>query len=396
MTKSITLEVLNEASQAGGPSALTSVTQLRPAGGEQATISPAKYTSRAGATYVFEDRFIGGEKVRTVLIDSRSSSANRLEDALAQAVAEGHPLLSLMPCIEVSYDRGNGDIETYADYELPHRSVDAHVRLGQVDGTPVTAHPAYRAARNATPRNLWDMFSLSPISTLFGIWDSTRKAKQLRIPSAVVGEIIGVVQNAQPTRRSGARVDPVGASVLLDPEVARELAEAQAEDLNTKKLEGFRKAKTRVRGSEFVIGAIPPGTETIDGIAASDIIRTHVLSFATLRRLSFGKGADGDAAIRALLSALALNTLARSDSELYLRANCHLVESSPSAVTLDRRQGETESFAALTVAEADALLEAAYKQANRMAGVDWRGQRFEVVGSTAIVAGASDDETPEP
>ncbi len=393
MTNSLTLDVLNEASRPGGPSALTSITRLRPAGGEWATIAPAKYTTRAGnATYVFEDRFIDGQRVRTVLIDSRSSSANRLEDALAQAIAEGHSLLSKMPSVRVSYDLGGGDVTSLADYELPHRVVDAHVRLGTIDGAPVTAHQAYRAARNATTRNLADLLALSPLSVLFGLWDSTRKAKQLRIPSAIVGEIIGVVGDARPTHRSGARVDPVGASVLLSPDDARALAETQAHDFNTKKLDGLRKAKGKVKGSEFVIGAIPPGTEAIDGIAASDIIRSHVLSFSALRRLGFGAGVEGDAAIRALLAALALNALARSDSELYLRANCHLVESAPSEVTLDRRQGETESFSALTVVAADELLQAAHEQAHELAGIAWTGQTLEVDGHPAIVAGASDDE----
>lgn len=392
MAHTITLTHLNEASHAGGPSALTSRTSLCPAGGHMASISPAKYTSRQGASYVYEDRFNErGEQIRTVLIDSRSSSANRLEDALAQAIFDDHSLLSKMPSIRVSYERGGDDSETYHEYELPHRLVDAHVRLGTVEGEPVTAHPVYRAARNSSLRDLGALLTLSPLSVLFGIWDSTRKARQLRIPSSVVGEIIGVVGSARETRRSGARVDPVGASIVIDPADAKALAETQAEDLNPKKLDGLRKAKSPVRGAEFVIGAIPPGTEALDGIAASEIIRTHVLSFSSLRRLGFGKGPEGDAAIRALLAALALNALARSDSELYLRANCHLVESAPSEVRLDRRQGETESFTALTVAEADVLLDAAYEQASRLAGIEWSGQVLDIDGNPAIVSGASDD-----
>lgn len=203
MSRVISLNELNEAARPGGPSALTSRTRLRPAGGQSASISPAKYTSRSGATYVYEDRFIDDEKVRTVLIDARSSSANRLEDALAQAILDGHPLLSRMPSVRVSYDLGDGQIETYCDYELPHRLVDAHVRLGSVDGQPVTGHEPYRAARNSTLRDLGAVLALSPVSVLFGLWDSTRKARQLRIPSSVVGEIIGVVGDARETRRSG-------------------------------------------------------------------------------------------------------------------------------------------------------------------------------------------------
>ena len=171
------------------------------------------------------------------------------------------------------------------------------------------------------------------------------------------------------------------------------MAEAQSDDLNAKKLDGFRRAKGAVKGSEFVLGAIPPGTDAVDGIAATDIIRSHVLSFSTLRRLAFGKGVEGDIAIRALLAAMALSALARSDSELYLRVNCHLVEKAPTAVTLDRRQGESTTFRALTVAEADALLAEAYAFAHEVANVDWSGQVFDVVGNPAVVAGASDDDS---
>lgn len=48
----------------------------------------------------------------------------------------------------------------------------------------------------------------------------------------------------------------------------------------------------------------------------------------------------GDAAIRALLAALGIVAMTRNDAETYLRANCHLVESGATEMTLDRRQGK--------------------------------------------------------
>jgi len=72
--------------------------------------------------------------------------------------------------------------------------------------------------------------------------------------------------------------------------------------------------------------------ETLAGVACHRIVRSHVLSFAALRQIRFGAGPDGDAACRALLAALALAALARSDAELVLRANCDLVEAGPAQV----------------------------------------------------------------
>ena len=91
-------------------------------------------------------------------------------------------------------------------------------------------------------------------------------------------------------------------------------------------------------------------------MACQPVIRSHVLSFATLRQIRFGAGPDGDAACRALLAALALNALARSDAELYLRANCDLRERGPAAVKIDQRGGDRLSLEPLCIEAADALL----------------------------------------
>jgi len=117
-----------------------------------------------------------------------------------------------------------------------------------------------------------------------------------------------------------------------------------------------------------------------------------VLSFAALRQLRFGAGPDGDAAARALLAAYALAGLARSEAELYLRANCDLVEKEHPRVVLDERWGESRQLQPLSIESADELLAMAIDGAERRAGVDWSGQRFVVQGNPVVLAAATSDE----
>jgi len=126
-------------------------------------------------------------------------------------------------------------------------------------------------------------------------------------------------------------------------------------------------------------------------VACERIFRSHVLSFAALRQIRFSAGTEGDVACRVLLAAVALNALARSDAELSLRANCDLIESSPTVLTLDRRYGDTDQFSSLSITEADQLLQEALVLAETEAGVVWNGVTLSITGNPAIVAGAVDD-----
>ncbi len=398
------LETLLAAGRPGGSAALGSLTHLKPAAGPQAPISPAKYTVKpqgreSEAVYVYEERYFDGEFRNTVLIKGREATANGIEDALALAIADGDPTLSLLPHITVTYETQDGTEVSFHDYTLPHRAFDAHIRLGKHDGVPTPQVPEYKAARNATPQDAWPLFALSPVTVLLGGWDSTRRSNQARFPSAITGEIVGVVEagdtRAEEVRRSGARLDPVGASVQLDSSVAAELAMGQKGEISAKLLDKITKQKGVKSASNLGLGSIPPGTTSLDGIATSDIIRSYALSFSTLRRLRFGKGAEGDAAIRALLAALAIDGMVRNDAELFIRANCHLVESGPTEMTLDLRQGNLQPIKPPTVEEADELLAAALDHASAAAGVDWHGQSFNVTGNPAVIAGAEANESDE-
>lgn len=390
---SIDYAILKEAAQAGGASALSDITELEAAGGQQSLVAPAKYTTGSRPTYVFERRFIDGIPMNTVLLDSRTSEANRLEAALLQGIKAGQQTLSRMPKIIVTYDGDEfGTIEE-SDMQLPHRAFDAHVRLGFDAGDTtksILTNERYIAARNASVAHAWGLFDISPITVVLGGWDSTRKKHQARFASCVTGEIIGVLsdQEAEPskvvTHRSGARIDPIGASMSFS-------SKKEVEIRQRLELPPAKKGKEG-KGSGLVIGAIPPGTgeDALDGISAQRIIRSRVLSFATLRSLEFDKGAEGDQAIRALLAAIAINAMVRADAELCLRANAHLAEKDVPKIILYKRFGEKIALKPTSIEEADELLDQAYEEAVSSAGLDWHGQTFNVTGEPAVVQGVDD------
>ncbi|WP_046300610.1 type I-U CRISPR-associated protein Cas7 [Mycobacterium sp. UM_Kg27] len=324
------------ACQAGGGSTLTVSTELAPAGGPHAAISPAPRAGRSASAV--ETRLIDGEPTATVLIDDNQSQVQRVEAAILQGIHAQHPLLSRVPRMEVSYEGGR---VVYTDLELPQRIFDGHFLTGSIDGKPAIAHPAYRVARESTPDNARALLELSPGSLIFGAIDAALGTGQSRFRGVLSGEIIGVL----------------------------------------------------VEGVSADSRAVPDS-----GVCCSRIIRTQVLSFAALRQLRFDCGPAGDEAGRVLLAAYALAGLARSNAELSIRANCDLVETGPTTLKLDARDGDFVELAALSIAEADELLERALVEAYREADINWRGQVLRVTGNsaayTAAQNGGASQDTP--
>jgi CRISPR-associated protein Csb1 len=398
------LDLLITAASQGGSTCLTSTTELAPAAGPQAAVAPAKFAAEGRqqpmGTYAYEDRYLDGAQAKAVLIDSKQSQLNRAEQGLRNAILDDHPVLSRMPRVMVSYDRA-GAVTEYSDLDLPHRIFDGHIRAGSVDGVPVTQLDQYRAIRNADPANARALLDASPVSLVFGSWDSSRATRQGRWRSTLVGEIIGFCADGAPALKGGARTDPVGMQIQLTGPALKQLAESQRSELSAANFDkivkeaGQAKGDKRISASRVGLGGIPPTLAALAGVACRRIIRSHVLSFAALRQIRFGSGAEGDAACRALLAALALNALARSDSELVLRANCDLVESAPTQVQLDQRGGKALDVTPLSIPAADQLLAAALSHAEHSAGVEWNGVVLRITGDPAIVAGAADDAEAE-
>lgn len=426
----ITLADLIENVKLGGGSVITSNTELEPAAGPHASVAPAKYVDGKGqsakSVFVYETRYIAGKTENqdestknegskttkkvvkgrpqtVVLIDSKQSELNRAEAAIEQGRQYGDEAVVKIPRAVVTYQTENGPVE-YTDMELSHRIFDGHFRAGTIDGKLITENDDYRALRNCTPADMSALLNTAPAALLFGAWDSTRKSNQVRLRSALVGEIIGVLADQKRTgeeqqaRRSGARVDAVAASVKLGAKELNSLVDDQEAELSAKNVAARRKevktakADDRISASHLGLGSIPPSVEEIGGVACRRIIRSWVLSLASLRQLRFGQDENKNVAARALLAALGLNAIARAERELYIRANCDLIESSAPVVTLDQRFGEKKTFAPLTVEHTDQLLLEAIENAKKVGVADWNGQTFNVDGNPIIIKNATAED----
>jgi hypothetical protein len=399
----ITLADLLDNLELGGGSVITSITELEPAAGPHASVAPAKFVDGSKSVFAYETRYIDGDARKVVLIDSKQSELNRAEAAIEQGRQYSNEAVVKIPRAVVTYETENGPVE-YSDMELSHRIFDGHLRAGRVNDKPITENDQYRALRNCTPADMSALLKTAPAALLFGAWDSTRKSNQVRLRSALVGEIIGVLADQEPgaehrqARRGGARVDAVAASVQLTPKDMESLVNDQEAELSAKNVAARRKevktakADARISASTLGLGSIPPSLEETGAVACRRIIRSWVLSLATLRQLRFGTDEEKNVAARALLAALGLNAIARAERELYIRANCDLIESSAPVVTLDQRFGEKKEFAHLTVEHTEQLLLEAIKKAKEVGVADWNGQTFNVEGNPSIIANATAED----
>lgn len=254
----LTYSDLFNACSPGGSSVLTSVTELAPAGGPHTAVAPAKFVSGNASVFAYETRFVDGEPLETVVIDSKQSQLNRVEQPLSIAIEAGDPLLSKVPRIRVSYDGAS-----YTDLDLPHRAFDGHIRAGSLDEKPVTESAAYRAVRDASAANARALLETSPASLVFGAWDASRRSHQGRYRSALVGEIIGVLadqsENARTSpKRGGARVDPVAMSVQLTGKDLEAILEDQESELSAKTVEDIRKEACEGQEQAYICVALRP------------------------------------------------------------------------------------------------------------------------------------------
>lgn len=408
-TTQLSLEHLLKACSPGGASVLTSVSALAPAGGESGLVSPAKYVKGKGntaePTYSYLRVSENGEAVFAVVIDSKASQANRREAALSLATTDpshpAHKVAARIPHVVLHLGE-----ETLTDLDLPHRWVDGHIRAGSHEGKPVTQAPAYRAARDATPGNARAILDLAPTSLVDGVWDATRRSHQVRLRSAMTSSIIGVLADQSETaleapRRGGARVDPIAASIKVDAAAITKVAEQQRDELsegNYKKIlkDAAAKAKSGKNvGAPLGLGSIPPSLDGLGGVACRRIIRRTVLSFASLRQLRFGGSPEQDTAIRAALAAVALLSMALADEDLYIRADCDLVETAPPEVVLDGRYGISLPLAPITSEVAIQVAEQAIEHATTVANLAWEGQRFDVEADMTLLAGATAEAEDE-
>ncbi|MBX3441384.1 MAG: type I-U CRISPR-associated protein Cas7 [Planctomyces sp.] len=263
----LTLGKLEEA-VSGPTAAFRCRTGLQPAGGEGDKVFPPTY---AGAVYATEKRRLPDrdQPVECVLLDSVQSQANRMEEALQQAVDEGRLKI---PVIEVDF-AGNGlltEIGKVTSLQAPHRIADAILRDSLLDGKPFRQSEEGKRIDSVSLANATPLYELCPTALVFGMWDSTGPKGGLgaKFQRAMVSEIVGI--DAVYGVKTSSRIDPLqirsGITIYEDVDGNWTLE-------NTRKKYG-RNKETQGKPSAINHGNVTPAfTKYVKGAEGRDPLR---------------------------------------------------------------------------------------------------------------------------
>lgn len=389
---------------AGSDAAVRIVTRLQPAGGPGSKVFPPTHS---GGVYAWEMRRIGKEEVvKTVLLDSVQSQANRMEQALLEAYRANKIRL---PLIEVDFGNHFADIGPITTLDAPHRIADAIFRESLLGGQKFRESDIGKAFANANIRNATALYQYCPHALVFGVWDSTGSEGGLgnKFQRVVTSEIIGV--NAEKGVKTSSRIDP---AVRRNPEIYKagngswtadpELAER---DSNGKPLKYEKelsklnfgnippdfgrydpkkdKSPLRTMYEEIRVGDVLPG-----GVTISEAVQTTVLSFPALRRLRFpldGKAVpESDNAARTVLAALALAAIAHLREQGHdLRSRCLLIPEGEAEYELIANNGKVEKFT-LNAEAADKLFQQAVQDA-KSAKLPWEEKKVQLTPEDRLI-----------
>lgn len=401
----LTLENLQKA-VCGTAAAFRCRAELQPAGGEGTKVFPPTY---AGAVYATEKRRLPGreEPVPCVLLDSVQSQANRMEEALQQAVDDGRLKLPLVEVNFRDYFPGDGKDEslklldpvgTVSSLELPHRIADAILRDSEMDGRSFRETDEGKRIGLVSLRNATALFELCPTALLFGMWDSTGPKGGLgaKFERAIVSEIVGI--DAVFGVKTSSRIDPLAIQLKAGPlyETADGGWTLDSDDAKQEKKKPKLLGKDG-RPSEANHGNVTPSLSDVDrqtgeylagGVTIATAEQTIVLSLPALRRLRFPNDQgdtlpDRDNAARTVLAALGLCAASLADdSGLDLRSRCLLYPNTDLTWDLlDRKSGGQYT---LPAEDSLKLFEEAVEAAKKT-GLPWREEPLTLKPSEQLV-----------
>lgn len=366
MTEMLTFNELKNA-VTGTAAAFRCRTILQPAGGPGDKVFPPTY---AGAVYATEKRRLPGreEPVDCVLLDSVQSQANRMEEALQQAVDEG---TIKIPVIEVDFnDLGLlTEIGKITSLQAPHRIADAILRDSLLGEQAFRKSDVGNKLDSVSLWNATPLYQLCPTALIFGMWDSTGPKGGLgaKFARAMVSEIVGI--DAVFGVKTSSRIDPL----LIRAEV-----KVKKENDGSWKIVEDPKTKGSVKPSEIVHGNITPTiSEIAGGATISSAEQMIVLSLPVLRRLHFpidnrGLNIDVDQTGRIVLAALSLcAAVLASEKGFDLRSRCLLWPSEGLTWEILDKPGEQPLTRKLDMSTAINLLEKAVDTAKDV-GLNWR------------------------
>lgn len=310
----LTFEMLKQAIS-GNATAIRSRSVLQPAAGEGTKVFPPTHS---GGAYATEQRRLPdrNEPVECVLLDSVQSQANRMEDALQDAIDRG---LIEMPLIVIEFGNDFADIQRVTSLQAPHRAADAILRDSLLDGKPFRQSDVGRAITDSSLTNATALFQFCPHALILGVWDSTGPKGGLgaKFARALVSEIVGM--DSVLGKKTASRIDPLQ---------TRAAAKVIKEKDGTWKIAKDDKAKGAVSPSEINHGNIPPDISD-GGVTITRAEHTAVLSLPQLRRLRFPLNGRldpmRDDAARTVLASLALVGLTLAAERGFdLRSRCLL------------------------------------------------------------------------
>ncbi len=419
----LTLEQIKGAVQENA-AAFRCRTKLQPAGGEGDKVFPPTY---AGAVYATEKRRLSGreEPAECVLLDSVQSQANRMEEALQQAIDEGRLQI---PVIEVDFS-GNGlltEVGKVTSLDAPHRIADAILRDSLHEGTPFRQSELGKQIDAVSLANATPIYQLCPTALVFGMWDSTGPKGGLgaKFQRAMVSEIVGI--DAQFGVKTSSRIDPLqieknagplfrmsNGGFTLNPDEA-------LDEMKNGKPTGKKVLYQRVKGKDVYYhpekdadklpesgrpstanhGNVTPSLSDLDknqgrylagGVTVASAEQMVVLSLPALRRLQFplnGKKPDQkvNEAGRTVLAALGLCAAALAAERGFdLRSRCLLWPTEELKWEKLGKPGSAPEPFALESNAAIKLLEEAVAVAEQV-GLVWRKEPLVLQPSPQLVA----------
>lgn len=417
----LTFEELQNAVKTGAAARCRAT--LQPAAGEGTKVFPPTY---AGAVYATEKRRIPGyaEPVECVLLDSVQSQANRMEDALQQAIDNGRLREAGvgLPLIEVDFTsffpgldkpeplRLLEPVGKVTALQAPHRIADAILRDSLVveDNKPFRAktekdESSYgKRLRQVSAKNSTTLFELCPTALLFGMWDSTGPKGGLgaKFERAIVSEIVGI--NSVMGVRTSSRIDPLAIQLEAGPVYVAQDDQPWKWTLDSEKAKkeggGSLKVGKKKDGkpSEINHGNIKPdlkgksGQPFHGGVTIAAAEQTVVLSFPALRRLRFPiddkLDAKVDDAARTVLASIGLCAAAlATEAGLDLRSRCLLWPAEPPRWELLGRPGKVDKKD-LDAGHAIGLLKEAIDAVKALeTPLPWREEPLQLVPSDDLV-----------
>ncbi len=411
---SLSLQQLRQAIRTA--TALRCRLRLQPAGGPGTKVFPPTYE---GGLYALEERRIPDydRPVRCVLMDSVQSQANRMEEAMQQAVDDGRLALPLVEVDFTPYFPGDGQPEDMrllepigkvSSLQAPHRIVDAILRDSVVveeqrkpfRASNVRQESSHgRRLREAAAHHATPLFELCPTALLFGMWDSTGPKGGLgaKFERAIVSEIVGI--NAVLGAKTSSRIDPLGIQLKAGP--LYRTSEPLGWTLNPEKAVK-EKGKPVLLGktgrpSEANHGNVTPTISERDrqgeylggGVTIDYAEQSIVLSLPALRRLRFPINGrydrQADEAAWTVLTALGLcAAILADDAGLDLRSRCLLWPEEPLKWELLGRPGEIQSDIVLDAEAALRLFREAIDEA-RKCGLPWRTTPLQLQPAPELV-----------